>query len=62
MGIQHENEGPGSESNRDYYIENGLLVFTRQYHLKRGYCCQSGCRHCPYGFVVKQGQVEKKEK
>lgn len=35
----------------DYYFENGLMVFTREYHLKRGYCCQSGCRHCPYGFV-----------
>jgi hypothetical protein len=34
----------------DYYFENGLMVFTRAYHLKRGYCCQSGCRHCPYGF------------
>jgi hypothetical protein len=31
-------------------MENGLLVFTREYHLKRGYCCQSGCRNCPYGF------------
>jgi len=35
----------------DYYIENGLYVFTAQYLLKRGYCCQSGCRHCPYGFI-----------
>jgi hypothetical protein len=35
----------------DFYIENGLYVFTREYLLKRGYCCQSGCRHCPYGFV-----------
>ncbi|WP_238354461.1 DUF5522 domain-containing protein [Fulvivirga marina] len=33
-----------------YYIENGLYVFTEACHLKRGYCCQSGCRHCPYGF------------
>jgi len=33
----------------DYYInEEGLLVFTEQYHLKRGYCCKSGCKHCPY--------------
>jgi len=31
-----------------YYIENGLIVFTEAYHLKRGYCCKSGCRHCPY--------------
>ncbi len=34
----------------DYYIENGFWVFTAVYHLKRGYCCQNGCRHCPYGF------------
>jgi hypothetical protein len=34
----------------DYYIENGLLVFTAQYLRDRGYCCTSGCRHCPYGF------------
>jgi hypothetical protein len=32
----------------DYYFENGLLVYTAAYHLKRGYCCGSGCRHCPY--------------
>lgn len=32
----------------DSYIENGLLVYTAAYHLKRGYCCGSGCRHCPY--------------
>ena len=36
--------------NIDYYIENGLYVFTERYLLKRGFCCQSGCRHCPYGF------------
>jgi hypothetical protein len=32
----------------DYYLEGGLMVFTALYHLKRGYCCESGCRHCPY--------------
>lgn len=32
----------------DFYMENGLVVFTVAYHLKRGYCCNSGCRHCPY--------------
>ncbi len=35
---------------RDYYVENGLYVFTEYYLRQRGYCCQSGCRHCPYGF------------
>lgn len=34
----------------DYYLENGLFVLTERYLLRRGYCCQSGCRHCPYGF------------
>jgi hypothetical protein len=34
----------------DYYVENGLFVFTEQYLRDRGYCCTSGCRHCPYGF------------
>jgi hypothetical protein len=32
----------------DYYVENGFVVFTEKYLLKRGYCCNSGCRHCPY--------------
>ena len=38
----------------DYYFdEDGRMVFTRAYHLKRGYCCESGCRHCPWGFSKK---------
>jgi len=38
-------------SDEDYYFnEQGYVVFTAAYHLKRGYCCKSGCRHCPYGF------------
>ncbi|WP_170178557.1 DUF5522 domain-containing protein [Flammeovirga pectinis] len=34
----------------DYYIENGLYVFTKAYHEKRGYCCKNQCKHCPWGF------------
>ncbi|MEO0464106.1 MAG: DUF5522 domain-containing protein [Pseudomonadota bacterium] len=29
--------------------ETGYLVFTRLSHLKRGVCCGSACRHCPFG-------------
>jgi hypothetical protein len=36
----------------DYYLEGENLVFTAAWHLKRGFCCGSGCRHCPYGFAV----------
>jgi hypothetical protein len=32
----------------DFYYEGPYLVFTAQYHLRRGTCCDSGCRHCPY--------------
>jgi iron complex transport system substrate-binding protein len=33
---------------RDYYDDAGAVVFTENYLQRRGYCCGSGCRHCPY--------------
>jgi len=47
------NDLPQIIEGEDYYVENGKYVFTAHYLLKRGYCCESGCRHCPYGFVKK---------
>jgi hypothetical protein len=35
---------------KHYYNEHGFMVFTELYHLHRGACCNSGCRHCAYGF------------
>lgn len=32
-----------------YFTPESYVVWTEQYHLRRGSCCQSGCRHCPYG-------------
>ena len=32
----------------DYYKEGEAFVFTGHYLRSRGYCCHSGCRHCPY--------------
>ena len=32
----------------DYYMEGDYWVFTEKYHLDKGYCCGSFCRHCPY--------------
>jgi len=32
----------------DFYWDGPYLVFTRVYHLKRGFCCNSDCCHCPY--------------
>ena len=34
----------------DFYYEGGFMVFTEKFLRDRGYCCESGCRHCPYGF------------
>ena len=34
-----------------YYLNDaGLIVFTEQYHLERGYCCGNGCFNCPYNY------------
>ncbi len=47
---------PALEEGDYYFTPEGFLVFTEQYHLKRGYCCGSGCRHCPYGHqAVEKG-------
>jgi len=43
-------QSPAPLAPEDYYMEDGLLVFTAAYHLKRGSCCGSGCRHCPFGY------------
>ncbi|MBC8152919.1 MAG: hypothetical protein H7Z72_08420 [Bacteroidetes bacterium] len=40
----------GLDADDFYYTAEGFVVFTAAYHLKRGYCCKNGCRHCPYGF------------
>ncbi|MBD3627783.1 DUF5522 domain-containing protein [Cyclobacterium sp.] len=37
-----------------YYYEGPFMVFTRDYHLLRGYCCNNACRHCPYREIKKE--------
>ena len=43
-----EPSSPSALTEEDFYYEGQYVVFTAAYHLKRGYCCNSGCRHCPY--------------
>lgn len=46
-----KNESFQLKEGEDYYINrDGLFVFTEKYLKKRGTCCKSGCRHCPWGF------------
>jgi hypothetical protein len=35
------------------------VVFTEKFLRERGYCCESGCRHCPYGKA--EGRMQKAE-
>ena len=54
--------GTDLKEGEDYYFnEQGLMVFTAKYHLRRGYCCQNGCRHCPYGFKSKAANGKKQQ-
>ncbi len=41
-------EGQQAVEGLDYDLENGMLVFSSWYLLKRGFCCENQCRNCPY--------------
>jgi hypothetical protein len=60
VGMSDQNSGNKLIEGEDYYLSpEGYKVFTEKYHLKRGYCCKSGCRHCPYGFDKRTGNLKK---
>lgn len=42
-----------------YTNENGYIVLTEKFHLKRGRCCGNICKHCPYKKQIK-GNTEVK--
>ncbi|TDE02077.1 DUF5522 domain-containing protein [Flavobacterium sandaracinum] len=46
--IEQSKENKMTEGEDFYYTPEGYKCFTEKHHLKRGYCCKSGCRHCPY--------------
>jgi len=50
FGFEFPNKREQMIEGLHYYLENGFWVFTEFYHFLRGNCCQSGCRHCVYGF------------
>jgi hypothetical protein len=48
----------GKLTPEDFYTSpEGYIVFTEKYHLKRGHCCKSGCKHCPYGYDKRTGRI-----
>lgn len=47
-GIARGPDAPAVAGHDFYHLPDGRVVFTAAYHLRRGHCCGSGCRHCPY--------------
>ena len=42
----------------DFYCNaSGLMVLTEAFLLKRGKCCKSDCKHCPYDFRKKNKET-----
>jgi hypothetical protein len=50
------------ENEKLYYLEQGKVVFTPEYHMARGYCCGNKCRHCPYIPEYIKGNTKIKQK
>ncbi|KAL1251235.1 hypothetical protein QQF64_019031 [Cirrhinus molitorella] len=50
------------ENQKRTYIDpkTGYNVFTEFAHRKRGRCCGSACRHCPYGQINVEDPAKKK--
>jgi hypothetical protein len=44
----------------DYTLEDGKVVFSREYLLRRGYCCNKRCKNCPW--VVERVELGKGDK
>jgi len=48
------------EQGVDYYLEKGQIIMTESYLEKKGSCCGSGCRHCPFWPQHTKGSVDLK--
>ena len=46
----------------DYYLDKGNIVLTEEYLTRRGKCCSSGCRHCPFWPRYTKGTTELRQK
>ena len=49
------------EQGKDYYLEKGVIVLTEEYLKRRGKCCGSGCRHCPFWPMATKGNTVLKD-
>jgi len=47
----------------DYYLLDGMIIMTESYHIKRGQCCGSKCKHCAFEPIYEKGSkiIKKKD-
>jgi hypothetical protein len=45
------------EKGRDYYLEDGKIIYTKRWLKKRGSCCGSMCRNCPFYPPYEKGNT-----
>ena len=38
------------------------MVFTKEYHLKRGHCCGNNCINCPWKNCSIENEIDEKNK
>ena len=51
------------KKDEDYYIDkDGNFVFTASYLLRRGPCCENGCKNCPYVFKKERNNGDNRKK
>ncbi|KAJ3599703.1 hypothetical protein NHX12_033659 [Muraenolepis orangiensis] len=58
----HKVHREACEAKQQMYADpsTGYKVFTEYAHLRRGKCCGTACRHCPYGQInVKEPAMKK---
>jgi len=48
------------EEGKDYYLDKGTIVLTESYLIRRGKCCGSNCKHCPFWPTEKGNTIMKK--
>jgi hypothetical protein len=60
--VESLKDRPALVEGEDFYREGAYVVFTARYHLRRGYCCESGCRHCPYGADAEREATDEEKR
>ena len=48
---------PDAPHEPDFTVEEGFVVFSAAFHRRRGHCCGSGCRHCPFAPRHEKGST-----